>query len=93
MDRWLIAESDNMIADFWDQLRTATEEGWDRSKPDHYRAILAALELALRHRRALLAANVPGARPLAEARLAEAGDARPRWTLLPVPCPVPSQGR
>src|SRR5262245_15603240 len=47
---WSRADLDNVICDFMDQLRTATEQGWDRTKPEHYRAILAALEAALKER-------------------------------------------
>jgi hypothetical protein len=46
----MLADLDNIICDFMDQLRTATEDGWYRTRPDHYRAILAALESALRER-------------------------------------------
>jgi len=41
---------DSVIRDFMEQLRTATEEGWYRTKPAHYGALIAALETALRER-------------------------------------------
>jgi hypothetical protein len=47
---------DSIISDFIDQLERATELGWHRTKPDHYRAILAALESALKERQGLSAA-------------------------------------
>jgi hypothetical protein len=53
---WLSADLDSIICDFMDQLRSATEQGWHRTKPDHYRAILAALESALKERRGSSAA-------------------------------------
>jgi hypothetical protein len=51
MGTWVLADLDNIISDFIDQLRSATERGWHRTKPDHYRSILAALETALKQRR------------------------------------------
>jgi hypothetical protein len=45
-----------MISDLMGQLQSATEQGWERTKPDHYRSILAALESALEQRRAIIAA-------------------------------------
>ena len=55
MGTWVLADLDNIIRDFMGQLRSATEQGWHRTKPDHYRSILAALESALEERRELLA--------------------------------------
>jgi hypothetical protein len=50
METWMLADVDNIVRDFMGQLRTATENGWHETKPAHYRAIVAALELALRER-------------------------------------------
>jgi hypothetical protein len=55
MDKWVVADLDNIILDFMGQLRSATEQGWQRTKPDHYRSILMALESALNERRELVA--------------------------------------
>jgi hypothetical protein len=52
---WLSAELDTIVYDFMEQLRGATESGWHRTKPCHYRAILAALESALKERHVLAA--------------------------------------
>src|SRR5258707_15628226 len=53
MGTWMLAEQDSIIRDFMEQLRSATEEGWYRTKPAHYGALIAALETALRERHAL----------------------------------------
>jgi hypothetical protein len=94
-----LADLDTIIRDFLDQLATATEHGWDQTKPAHYRAILAALELALRERDAHLTAwavakhdpepaQVPGselhAAPLARSE---------RWARRPWSAIVPSGGQ
>jgi hypothetical protein len=50
---WPSTDLDSIISDFMDQLQRATELGWHRTKPDHYRAILAALESALKERQGL----------------------------------------
>ena len=42
MGTWVLADLDNIIDDFMGQLQSATEQGWQRTKPDHYRSILAA---------------------------------------------------
>ena len=55
MGTWVLADLDNMICDFMGQLSTATQQGWHRTKPEHYRAIVAALESALKERCELLA--------------------------------------
>jgi hypothetical protein len=41
---------DNMLSDFMDQLLAATRNGWYRTRPDHYRAILEAFDSALKAR-------------------------------------------
>jgi len=53
---WPSTDLDSMISDFIGQLQRATELGWHRNKPEHYRAILAALECALKERQGLSAA-------------------------------------
>jgi hypothetical protein len=50
METWMLADVDDIVRDFMAQLRTATENGWHETKPAHYRAIVAALESALRER-------------------------------------------
>jgi hypothetical protein len=45
------AEFDTILRDFMDQLRIATEDGWYRTQPDHYRAILASIDSVLREYR------------------------------------------
>jgi hypothetical protein len=50
-----------MVYDFIEQLRGATESGWHRTKPSHYRAILAALESALKQRQEWAAAPASAA--------------------------------
>ena len=56
MATWPSTDLDSIISDFMDQLQRATELGWHRTKPDHYRAVLAALESALKERQGLSAA-------------------------------------
>jgi hypothetical protein len=95
----LSADLDNIIYDFMEQLRRATELGWHRTKPDHYRAILAALESALKQRHELAAAPASAAqdqpvpdRP--EPRTAAAMmPAALRWSLLPLRALVPSRSQ
>jgi hypothetical protein len=90
---------DTIIYDFMDQLRTATELGWHRTKPDHYRAILAALESALKERHGLAAAPVgidhdQPAPCRAEPQRAEAMmPAALCWSLLPLMAFVPSRSQ
>jgi hypothetical protein len=96
---WLSADLDNIIYDFMEQLRSATELGWHRTKPDHYRAILAALESALKQRRELAAAPASTAQnqPVpdrAEPRPAAAMmPAALRWSLLPLLALIPSRSQ
>jgi hypothetical protein len=45
-----ISDLDNLLRDFMDQLYEATRDGWYRTRPEHYREILAALDSALRER-------------------------------------------
>jgi hypothetical protein len=52
-----LSELDGMVRDFLGQLLGAKSEGWDRSRPDHYRALLASLRVALAQRRAVRAAT------------------------------------
>ena len=99
MGTWLSADLDNIIYDFMDQLRRATELGWHRTKPDHYRAILAALESALKQRHELSAAPASAAenQPVpdwAELHPVEAMmPAVLRWSLLPLLGFVASRGQ
>src|SRR4051794_22197297 len=58
MRMWLLAGIENILRDIMDQLIEATEARWHRTKPDHYRAILAAWESALREGRELDASQV-----------------------------------
>ena len=51
MREWTREELDGIIQDFTTQLCAAKAEGWDRSRPDHFRAIVAALQIALEERR------------------------------------------
>jgi hypothetical protein len=51
MSEWTREELDAIIQDFTTQLCAARAQGWDRSKPEHFRAIVAALQLALEERR------------------------------------------
>lgn len=97
MATWLLADLDNIICDFMGQLRSATEQGWQQSRPAHYRAILAALETALHERRALSEAQpstpleqrvaARSAEALAEPELSLAL----RWRLRPLLALVPSR--
>jgi hypothetical protein len=57
MNTWMLADLDNIIRDFMAQLRTAMEEGWSETRPDRYRAVVAALESALRQRHEVLLAS------------------------------------
>jgi hypothetical protein len=90
---------DNIIYDFLEQLRRATELGWHHTKPDHYRAILAALESALKQRHELTAVPASAAQnqPVpdrAEPRPAAAMmPAALRRSLLPLLALVPSRSR
>jgi hypothetical protein len=52
MEMWMLADLDCIIRDFVDQLRAAEEEGWEETRPAHFRALAAALESALRERQA-----------------------------------------
>jgi hypothetical protein len=95
----LSEDLDSIIYDFMRQLRRATELEWDQIKPDHYRAILAALESALKERQRLSAApaNAGQSQPApdraephpVEARIAVAF----RWSLLPLLALVPSRSQ
>jgi hypothetical protein len=58
MRMWLLGDLENIIHDIVRQLREATEAGWHRTRPDHYRAILGALESALREGREMYASWV-----------------------------------
>ena len=51
-----LAELDMMVRDFLGQLLDAKTAGWDKSRPEHYRALLASLRMALSHRQARRAA-------------------------------------
>jgi hypothetical protein len=96
---WPSTDLDRIISDFLDQLQRATELGWHRTKPDHYRAILAALESALKERQGSSAA------PASAGQIQPAPDwAEPhpvaarialalRWSLLPLLALVPSRSR
>jgi hypothetical protein len=90
---------DNIIYDFMDQLRRATELGWHRTKPDHYRAILAALESALKERQGLPAApgsagqNQPAPDRAEPDRVEARIPALLRWSLLPLLASVPSRSQ
>jgi hypothetical protein len=99
MGKWVLASLDNIIEDFMSQLQTATEQGWQRTKPDHYRSILAALESALTERRELLAARASEPRDQPASYMAEPRLTAPAWPLplrwsfmRPLRCPVPSRG-
>jgi hypothetical protein len=59
-----MADWDVMITDFLGQLRAAEAEGWDRTRPHHHRAIVAALEEAMALERRRVAG--PAAGDLAE---------------------------
>lgn len=100
MGKWVLADLDNIINDFMDQLQSATGQGWQRTKPDHYRSILAALESALEGRRELLAARDSdrydeNANCVAGPRLvAPAWRAALRWSLMrPLLCLVPARSQ
>jgi len=100
MGTWVLADLDNIISDFMGQLQAATEQGWQRTKPDHYRSILAALESALEERRELLAAR--GSERCDETANCVAGPpvAAPAWPIAvrwsfmrPLLCLVPSRSQ
>jgi hypothetical protein len=95
METWMLADLDNMIRDMMGQLRTALEKGWQETKPAHYRALVAALESALRVR---YQRQVAEAEAKAKAEAKPAGEIRepepftpPRlfWPWRPVPALVP----
>jgi hypothetical protein len=77
----MLADLDNMVRDFMGQLQSATVEGWYRTRPAHYRALIAALESALRERHDRRVAD--GAERRAEARPGPAP--APDRDLLPAP--------
>ena len=54
MDQWSAAEFDAITHDLTAQLLMATERGWQREKPEHYRAAVAAIESVLAERRAMV---------------------------------------
>jgi len=94
METWMLADVDQIIRDFMDQLRTATEQGWHESRPAHYRAIVAALESALRerHQRRLSQARAGVAPEVSKPERSEVSTPllfpwawRPVPTLVPVP--------
>jgi hypothetical protein len=95
----LSAELDDLIYDFLEQLRRATELGWYRTKPDHYRAILAALESALRQRQELpavpasAAPNQPTPEGAEPQRIEAMIPVALRWSLLPLLAFVPSRSQ
>jgi hypothetical protein len=99
VETWLSADLNNVIYDFMNQLRRATELGWHRTKPDHYRAILAALEAALRqhHESSAAPASTAQVQPVpdwAEPHPADAVmTAAPRRSLLPLLGSVASRSR
>ena len=99
MGTWLSADLDNIIYDFMGQLRRATELGWHRTKPDHYRAILAALESALKERQGSSAAPARAAQTQPAPDWAEPDSAAAwipaalRWSLLPLLGFVASRGQ
>jgi hypothetical protein len=94
-----LADLDTTIRDFLGQLATATEHGWNQTKPAHYRAILAALELALRERDAHLTAGAvakhdPEPAHAAGSDLDSAPDPRSeRWRRRPWMAVVPYRGQ
>ncbi len=99
MGNWVLADLDNIIGDFMGQLSRATQQGWHRSRPDHYRAIVAALESALRERSGLLASRAIDEQAQRATSMAEL--CRPEaplpvaWRLAwrPLPCLVPSRSQ
>jgi len=93
MKTWVLADLDNIIRDFMDQLLSATQEGWHRTRPDQYRAVVAALESALRERHVLRVeeAGVRRSWAIPKRRLASylwpfelRWASRPRLSLVPV---------
>jgi hypothetical protein len=83
METWMLADVDDIVRDFMGQLRTARENGWHETKPAHYRAIVAALESALRerHGRRVSPASTARAAELAEAnRVEESMPLGLRWS-------------
>jgi hypothetical protein len=90
---------DNIICDFMEQLRRATELGWYRTKPDHYRAILAALESALKQRQELPAvlASAAQEQPAPDSaeldRIEAMLPAALRWSLLPLFACAPARSQ
>jgi hypothetical protein len=99
MGTWVLADLDNIICDFMGQMRLAMEQRWDRTKPDHYRAILAALDSALKERRELLASRATETQ--AERKTSAAKVSLPesalavarRWSWRPALCLVPSRSQ
>jgi hypothetical protein len=91
----MIADLDNIIRDFVEQLRRATADGWYRTRPEHYRALVAALESALRERHERRHGRrsedaVEGhaeARPHPDADLVSLAT-RPPWVFAPALMPV-----
>jgi hypothetical protein len=96
---WLSADLDSIIYDLMGQLRRATESGWHRTKPDHYRAILAALESALKQRHELSVAPAGAAEKQLVPDCAELHPVEVmmpavlRWSLLPLLGFVASRGQ
>ena len=56
MGTWVLADLDNIICDFMDQLRTATEQGWHRNEAGPLPGDPGGVESALRWRRRRLSA-------------------------------------
>jgi hypothetical protein len=73
-------ELEAIIQDFTIQLCVARAEGWNQSKPEHFRAIVAALKVALEERRRSRGRRMPRAELPTEAARAIGGD---RCGLLP----------
>jgi hypothetical protein len=67
MREWTREELEAIIQDFTFQLCVARAEGWDRTKPEHFRAIVAALRIALDQRRRLRVRRMPRAEFSSEA--------------------------
>jgi hypothetical protein len=80
-----------------DQLQTATAQGWHRSRPEHYRAILAALESALKQRLESPSTSAGAGRhqsipaQVEPARAEAMVPALFRWALLPLLALVPTR--
>ena len=99
MGTWPSTDLDSIISDFMDQWQRATELGWHRTKPDHYRAILAALECALKERQGSSAApaNAGQMQPAPDWAEPHPVAARIpvalRWSLLPLLALVPPRSQ